>query len=253
MEQTLAVLEAFGNGLIESLMLHKSFMFVVLSSRIRNEMIHCAVFNLVLFVGSIMLADFIVFPIINRLLSMVLPDDRNDTVLGLMRICYQLLWLYPVYALSFIFNTVWYQNIARFAFAFRDRENLIAALKKQEGNLLEQFMRSVTEQIYSVVLLGSFLMQISAISVVPFIGQYLAAIYLSWLYSLYYFEYRWIQEGKTAEQRMVFFESRWAYFTGFGLPSVGLSLMFPKFISYGIFAFLFPFVRSCLFFLKYYI
>jgi len=37
-----------------------------------------------------------------------------------------------------------------------------------------------------------------------------------------------------------YFERHWAYFLGFGLPAVTLSLLFPKFISLGLFALAFP-------------
>jgi hypothetical protein len=52
--------------------------------------------------------------------------------------------------------------------------------------------------------------------------------------------YKWSFLGWSLEYRLKFFELHWGYFLGFGLPSVTLSLIFPKFISLGLFALAFP-------------
>jgi hypothetical protein len=55
--------------------------------------------------------------------------------------------------------------------------------------------------------------------------------------------YKWSLLGWSLEYRLKYFERHWAYFLGFGAPAVTLSLVFPKFISLGIFALAFPIVR----------
>ena len=52
--------------------------------------------------------------------------------------------------------------------------------------------------------------------------------------------YKWSLLGWSLEYRLKYFERHWCYFLGFGLPAVVLSLVFPKFISLGIFALAFP-------------
>lgn len=39
-------------------------------------------------------------------------DDVRDRVDGFVFLLYQVLWMYPIYCISFILNTIWYQEIA---------------------------------------------------------------------------------------------------------------------------------------------
>jgi hypothetical protein len=85
----------------------------------------------------------------------------------------------------------------------------------------------MSDEVYRLLLVTAYMMQITLVSFVPFgIGNALVVVHLCWMYSL--------------EYRLKYFEKHWAYFLGFGLPAVCLSLFFPKFISLGIFALTFP-------------
>lgn len=39
-------------------------------------------------------------------------EDVRDRVDGFVFLLYQVLWMYPIYCISFILNTIWYQEIA---------------------------------------------------------------------------------------------------------------------------------------------
>lgn len=39
-------------------------------------------------------------------------EDVRDRVDGFVFLLYQALWMYPIYCISFILNTIWYQEIA---------------------------------------------------------------------------------------------------------------------------------------------
>ena len=60
--------------------------------------------------------------------------------------------------------------------------------------------------------------QIAVLALVPSVGFTLAMVSNCWLYSLYSFEYTWINAGWTLDQRLEYFETHWAYFLGFGSP-----------------------------------
>lgn len=74
----------------------------------------------------------------------------------------------------------------------------------------------MSEEVYRLLLIGSFFLEITLFSLVPIIGRLVWSIHLCWLYSFYSFEYKWALEGWSLEQRISYFEKRWPYFFGFG-------------------------------------
>jgi etoposide-induced 2.4 mRNA len=46
----------------------------------------------------------------------------------------------------------------------------------------------------------------------------LYSVHLSLLYSLYAFEYKWIEMGWEIDRRLTYIEIHWIYFIGYGLP-----------------------------------
>lgn len=100
----------------------------------------------------------------------------------------------------------------------------------------------MSDEVYRLLLVTAYMIQITLVSFIPFgIGYALVVLHLCWMYSLYSFEYKWSLLGWSLEYRLKYFERHWAYFLGFGLPAVLVSLVFPKFISLGFFALSFPF------------
>ncbi|RQM15023.1 hypothetical protein DD237_005155 [Peronospora effusa] len=142
-------------------------------------------------------------------------DDVRDRVDGFVFLLYQVLWMYPIYCISFILNTIWYQEIADDAYL------------QLHG---KPSPTAVTDMIRWTVL--SYL--------IPVIGPATSFIHLSWLYSLYCFEYKWSLAGWSLERRLAHLEQNWAYFAGFGSPFTLATFFVPNFVSKGIFALLFP-------------
>ena len=129
---------------------------------------------------------------------------------------------------------MWYQAIADQAFVIDGGQRPKIAFT------WKAWVQSMSEQVYHLLLMGVFFAQISLMTLFPLIGPVLATIFLCWLYAFSSFEYKWTALGWTLEQRLAYFEARWPYFLGFGLPSALMTVVFPTFVSYGLFALLFP-------------
>jgi len=74
------------------------------------------------------------------------------------------------------------------------------------------------------------------------VSDVLYIFHMCLLYSLYSFEYKWVQMGWPLHQRLHFIESNWPYFFGFGLP-LTLLTWWPGssvFINGCLFAIFFP-------------
>ena len=127
-------------------------------------------------------------------------------------------------------------------------------------------------ETYRTCLTFVFLIETFVVFFLP-IGSLLSFVCVCWLYSFYCFEfvliyisfchvqlisnlrYKWVYLGWRVEEQVVYFESHWAYFAGFGMgwcyhfvssanisgfPFTVLTFFFPLFISSGIFALMFP-------------
>lgn len=104
-----------------------------------------------------------------------------------------------------------------------------------------------SDEMYRAILVAFFLLQTVLSYLIPVIGPATSFIHLSWLYSLYCFEYKWSLAGWSLERRLAHLEQNWAYFAGFGSPFTLATFFVPNFVSKGIFALLFPVVRASLF------
>lgn len=53
---------------------------------------------------------------------------------------------------------------------------------------------------------------------IQYLGTFLCFVHMCLLYSLYSFEYKWINMGWELHRRLTHIEHNWPYFLGFGLP-----------------------------------
>jgi len=74
-----------------------------------------------------------------------------------------------------------------------------------------------------------------------YISDVLFLLHMTLLYSLYSFEYKWVQMGWPLHHRLAFLETNWPYFVGFGLP-LALLTWWPNdfYLSGCIFSIVFP-------------
>ncbi|KAE8009024.1 hypothetical protein FH972_005482 [Carpinus fangiana] len=130
-----------------------------------------------------------------------------------------------------------YNDIAKFGFAAMGRsgpsgvepsspsESITAKSTVHTERLagLGGVMIGIGEQVYSVLLLSFFFLEVFATGFVPYVGKVLNFLLLSWMYAYYCFEYKWNISEVALDKRLDFFESNWAFFAGFdtlGFPFV---------------------------------
>lgn len=263
-----AILACILAGTCDSLRLPSTLIFFLSSVTVRVRTMQCLVLNGVIFLGGILIGDLVLAPTLRALLALGGWDTQAHTgetaaITGLSMplasssiplpsgsdaahpvgewlnvfflYAYQLLWIYPLYAISFILNAIWYQDVADHAFITHGGST------ERKGVTFQKWVATMSDEVYRLLLVTAYTIQITLTSFLPFgVGYCLVLVQLCWMYSLYSFEYKWSLLGWSLEYRLKYFEKHWAYFLGFGLPAVLLSLVFPKFISLGIFALTFP-------------
>ncbi|CAG8831098.1 28013_t:CDS:2, partial [Racocetra persica] len=101
-------------------------------------------------------------------------------------------------------------------------------------------LRVMADEIYRALLFMNYLMVATIVYVIPVIGPIISFMYFCWIYAYYSFEYKWINQGWSLEQRIGYFEERWSYFAGFGFMFTVITFFVDQFLSAGVFALLFP-------------
>ncbi|TYZ62536.1 hypothetical protein PybrP1_012718 [[Pythium] brassicae (nom. inval.)] len=233
-----AAFREFCGGVQHAISLHRILLFFLNSRLICVSSAKCFVLNGLIFLGSIFFFDRAVIPVIH-LFGEILQrsfaqgpgqaEDVRDRVDGFVFLLYQVLWMYPIYCISFILNTIWYQEIADDAY--------LQLHGKPNPTPVADMIR---DELYRAILVAFFLLQTVLSYLIPVVGPVASFIHLSWLYSLYCFEYKWSLAGWSLEKRLAHLEQNWAYFAGFGSPFTLATFFVPNFVSKGIFALLFP-------------
>ncbi|XP_031258495.1 protein EI24 homolog isoform X2 [Pistacia vera] len=246
------------DGFREACCLHR---VVVLCHRSRKLMIRtgqCFLLNGFIFLGSIC----VLYSVMTPTLLWMLPDQCSKFSsqelcsaggilklysflrFGLIQLLY-VFWFYPLYIFSIILSNIWYNDIAKYGFAAmgRSRQTVPEPSRKNETSQnadqkdrpidLGGVMIGLGEQVYSVLLLSFFFLEVYATGFIPYIGKAVNFLLLAWMY-------KWNFSEVGLDKRLDFFESNWAFFAGFGSPCVLAIFFFSPLVSYGVMAILFP-------------
>lgn len=213
-------------------MLHECVFFLARSETIRFRTLQCFTLNGVIFLGSILFFNCAVGPLLGVLRHLVHEDEvwATEFVAAALSALYKVLWIYPIYCISFILNTVMYQEIADSALALR---------RSQAPSNMPALDRLINEA-FRVLLNLVYIIEMDLIFYIPFIGPPLYFLHSCWLASIYCFEYRWVHLRWTSNARLDYFERHWLYFAGFGFPVSLVSFLCPRFVDAGVFALFFP-------------
>jgi len=182
--------------------------------------------------------DFVVLPLLRLIITFDLDPNAGedeklmgeetsrflvDTVFSWL---YHIFWLWPIYGLGFIINSIWYQGIVDATYDLVHDKNIGRVAK----------MDFVVEKFYYAFLTVGFYIQMYLVTFIPIVGDFIGFVHFCWLYSLYSFDYKWEKQGRKLTERLQYLERRWPYFLGFGFPLAALSAYFPWIVHQGLIA-----------------
>ncbi|KAB0799569.1 hypothetical protein PPYR_07449 [Photinus pyralis] len=208
-------------------------------SKVLTRIIQCCALNGGVFLLSIILFQYGFLPGFGFVVKLILGSESSmgkfiwNWMEPVLTCIFQTLWVVPLFLLSKVVNSLWFQDIADSAYRYsRGRP---------------QFMQSISmllaDSIFSIAVQTLFLFQALLVNYIPIymLGTILSTVHMCLLYSLYAFEYKWFNMGWELHKRLTYIETNWPYFIGFGLPlAILTNLSESWFISGCIFAIAFP-------------
>uniref|UniRef100_A0A5S6Q285 Etoposide-induced protein 2.4 homolog n=1 Tax=Trichuris muris TaxID=70415 RepID=A0A5S6Q285_TRIMR len=197
-------------------------------SLIARRLVQSVVLNL----GCILLLHCVIFPTINwvacKLFWSVGPHSNAVTIF------LSITWVMPLFFVTRVLNIFWFQDIAQ-AVMLRRRIGTTLFTQSYSSYLADLLMSTIVEFLF---LLQTYLVGLLPIAVV---SKILSVVHISLLYSLYAFEYLWMNQGVSLSRRLRVIQRQWPYFLGFGLSlSLLTACTSSIFVSSCVFGIFFP-------------
>lgn len=206
---------------------------------VMKRMMQCCGLNGGLFGLSMFLFEYGLLPTLSMLLTLLFGSESGTGQLvwswlqPALSCIFGAIWVVPLFLLSKFINNLWFQDIANSAYRY----------SRGRPVMLSNFSKLIADFLFSILVQTLFLIQSYLVSLLPLavLGKAFALLHTCLLYSLYSFEYKWINMGWELHHRLTFIESNWPYFIGFGLPlTVLTNLANSYFVSGCVFSILFP-------------
>ncbi|XP_059618624.1 etoposide-induced protein 2.4 [Phlebotomus argentipes] len=207
-------------------------------SMVWKRVLQCSALNGGVFWASIAIFECVILPALKVLLTFMLSNDGFGMnvwswMQPFLSLIFRMIWVLPLFALSKIVNSLWFQDIADSAFKFR----------KGRPQLIPSISKLIADTLFSLIVQGLFLVQSMLVSLLPvsYVGTLLCFVHMCLLYSLYSFEYKWFNMGWELHKRLTYIEYNWPYFVGFGMPLAIVTQLPNSYIVSGcVFSILFP-------------
>lgn len=208
-------------------------------STVLRRAMQCCALNGGVFLASIIIFEYGLLPLVKYLLTIIFDHSPGmdlavwSWIQPFLSLTFSTIWVLPLFLLSRIVNSLWFQDIADSAYRHRQGRPL----------LLSSVSKLIADTLFSVLVQALFLGQGMLVSKVPLppLGDILALVHMCLLYALYAFEYKWYNMGWELHKRLTFIEGNWPYFLGFGMPLAVLTqLPNSYFVSGCVFSILFP-------------
>uniref|UniRef100_A0A8D8XFU9 Etoposide-induced protein 2.4 homolog n=2 Tax=Cacopsylla melanoneura TaxID=428564 RepID=A0A8D8XFU9_9HEMI len=208
-------------------------------NKVSKRTIQCCLLNGGVFCGSILLFDHILLPCLLFTLRLILGSSSTYTqfywtwINLLLSWTFNALWVLPLFTLSKVINSLWFQDIADSAYRYtQGRPHHFTSISKL-----------LADTLFSLLIQSLFLVQTMLVSKLPIylIADTIGLIHMCLLYSLYAYEYKWYNQGWELHRRLSFIEHNFPYFLGFGLTLAVLTHVCSSYIISGcVFSVLFP-------------
>ncbi|XP_026732502.1 etoposide-induced protein 2.4 homolog [Trichoplusia ni] len=208
-------------------------------SKVLTRVLQSCILNGFIFLLSILIFEYVLLPAVKYLVTVVFghnPGVAHNVwawMQPFLSMTFRMIWVLPLFLLSKLVNSLWFQDIADSAYRHR----------RGRPQFMSSVSKIIADSLFSLLVQALFLVQSMLVSMLPitYIGELLCLVHMCLLYSLYSFEYKWFNMGWELHKRLTFIETNWPYFLGFGLPLAVLTQIPQSYIISGcVFSIFFP-------------
>lgn len=221
---------------MDSVAFHRCLVLLVRSAKIRRLLAQCLLLNGLIFLGSIYVFHNIVSYILGWGLSSLFHPDSNERTVeriqNWIEWIYFVLWIIPMYVLSFVLNTLWYQDIARESMKVFPQSSSASSSSSSSITITSEIVQMIFRSLFNLI----FLLYLCVL----YRWRWIYALHLGWLVAYNSFEYRWISEKKSFDEKINIFEKGYIYFLSFGLPLSLFAVQFPSVVESGLISLVLP-------------
>ncbi|XP_038214851.1 etoposide-induced protein 2.4 homolog [Zerene cesonia] len=208
-------------------------------SKVLTRVLQSCVLNGFIFLLSILVFEYALLPAVKYLVIAVFGHNPGvahsvwSWIQPFLSMTFRMIWVLPLFLLSKLVNSLWFQDIADSAYRHR----------RGRPQFMSSVSKIIADSLFSLLVQALFLVQSMLVSMLPitYVGELLCLVHMCLLYSLYSFEYKWFNMGWELHKRLTFIETNWPYFLGFGLPLAVLTQIPQSYIISGcVFSIFFP-------------
>eukprot|EP00045_Choanoeca_perplexa_P022442 m.9567 g.9567 ORF g.9567 m.9567 type:complete len:317 (-) comp9448_c0_seq1:58-1008(-) len=241
-------LQCFVRGLFDSCQVLVTVLLLYRNKTVRTNVVNCVILNGCLFLGSLLLYQLAILPLIHIILSYTWDAEQTRVIEGnqlwvieqLLWMVFNVFWIIPMFLLAKVLNAMYCQQVANHAYADLRGSAETGYRDVKQRDVLGWFGMTMADLIFSTLMQLIMLVEASLFTLMPQIGLPLSFLYNCWISSLYCFEYSWINAGWSLQTRVEYFETHWAFFLGFGLPFTAATFFLPFMVSVATYSLIFP-------------
>eukprot|EP00800_Vazella_pourtalesii_P012567 TRINITY_DN2950_c0_g1_i4.p1 TRINITY_DN2950_c0_g1~~TRINITY_DN2950_c0_g1_i4.p1 ORF type:complete len:321 (-),score=42.93 TRINITY_DN2950_c0_g1_i4:637-1599(-) len=228
MQAITAFVSTFITGLTDSVKGVSLFIELIKqNNELRKAFRKSVVLNIFVLAFSILIIEYVIFPLFSLLLSLVssflFPDTAKQNiemvtmVTTLVWYVVNGLWVLPLLWISKIINILTFQKMAVAAYKTTFPVNKQSRSPNHNLNisLTAHISRLLADCIFRMVIELLFMLQSLCISFIPVVGSIVYLLHLSILNALYAFEYKWMHQGIETKAMLRYIQCGWPYFIGY--------------------------------------
>ncbi|XP_022119537.1 etoposide-induced protein 2.4 homolog [Pieris rapae] len=208
-------------------------------SKVLTRVLQSCILNGFIFLLSILVFEYALLPGVKYLVIAIFGHNPGvaysvwSWIQPFLSMTFRMIWVLPLFLLSKLVNSLWFQDIADSAYRHR----------RGRPQFMSSVSKIIADSLFSLLVQALFLVQSMLVSMLPitYVGELLCLVHMCLLYSLYSFEYKWFNMGWELHKRLTYIETNWPYFLGFGLPLAVLTQIPQSYIISGcVFSIFFP-------------